>query len=282
VFEVRLREVRQLFDALDPLPFREKDLDADAEEYIIESVRERPSGTASALVIHLDQPTGLPDEGRVVGDAVRTYFARRSKLLRRDLHQKEPRMKGVNRRDALKAIAGTAGLTALSHSAADTANAKQSKNEGGGQMEIKIPESLKAEHDQLHEELVRATKAGGKTGEAAKAVAKVLHTHFVKEEEFAMPPLGLLRALADGPVTPEMAKVIELSDELKKELPSMLKEHEAIVATLQTLAEAATKENQPQAQHFAERLKEHAKMEEDVTYPAAILVGDYVKLKLGK
>jgi len=38
-------------------------------------------------VIHLDQPTGLPDEGRVVGDAVRTYFARRSKLLRRDLRR---------------------------------------------------------------------------------------------------------------------------------------------------------------------------------------------------
>jgi hypothetical protein len=87
VIEVRLREVRQLFDALDPSPFREKDLDADAEEYIVESVKERPSGAASALVIHLDQPTGLPDEGRVVSDAVRTYFARRSNLLRRDLRR---------------------------------------------------------------------------------------------------------------------------------------------------------------------------------------------------
>jgi hypothetical protein len=191
-------------------------------------------------------------------------------------------MKSVDRRRALKAIAGTAGLTALSHSAADAAEPKQPKKEGGRQIEIKIPESLKAEHDELHEELVRAMKAGGKTGEAAKAVAKVLHPHFVKEEELAMPPLGLLRALAYGPVRPEMEKVVELTDKLKKELPMMLKEHQAIVEALGTLAEAAKKENQPQARQFAEKLKQHAKTEEDVTYPAALLVGEYVKLKLSK
>ena len=38
-------------------------------------------------------------------------------------------------------------------------------------MNFKVPESLKLEHEDLHAELVRATKAGGKTGEAAKAVA---------------------------------------------------------------------------------------------------------------
>jgi hypothetical protein len=87
VIEVRLREVRQLFDALDPSPFREKDLDPDAEEYIVESLKELPSGSPCALVIHLDEPTGLPDEGRAVGDAVRVHFARRAEFLRRDLRR---------------------------------------------------------------------------------------------------------------------------------------------------------------------------------------------------
>jgi hypothetical protein len=87
VIEVRLREARQLFDALDPSPFREKDLDPDAEEYIVESARELPSGDPCALVIHLDQPTGLPDEERAVGDAVRVHFARRAGILRRDLRR---------------------------------------------------------------------------------------------------------------------------------------------------------------------------------------------------
>ncbi len=87
VIEVRLREVSQLFDVLDPSPFREKDLDADAEEYIVESLKEMPPNTACLLVIHLDQPPDLPDQGRSVGEAIRIHFARRAKLLRRDLHR---------------------------------------------------------------------------------------------------------------------------------------------------------------------------------------------------
>jgi hypothetical protein len=86
LIEMHLREVRQLFDAMDPSPFREKDLDPGAVEYIVESVKELPSRTPCALVIHLDQPTGLPDEARAIGDAIRDYFARRSQLRRRDLH----------------------------------------------------------------------------------------------------------------------------------------------------------------------------------------------------
>lgn len=46
---------------------------------------------------------------------------------------------------------------------------------------------LKLEHQELHANLVKATKAGGRAGDAAKAVARVLHVHFVKEEEFALP-----------------------------------------------------------------------------------------------
>jgi hypothetical protein len=51
---------------------------------------------------------------------------------------------------------------------------------------FEIPSALKAEHQELHGELVRATKAGGRTGEAAKAVAKLMHPHFVKEEEYCL------------------------------------------------------------------------------------------------
>ncbi len=87
LIEMHLREVRQLFDAMDPSPFREKDLDPDAEEYIAGSAEELPTRSPRTLVIHLDQPTGLPDESRAVGDAVREHFARRSRLRRRDLRR---------------------------------------------------------------------------------------------------------------------------------------------------------------------------------------------------
>jgi hypothetical protein len=42
-------------------------------------------------------------------------------------------------------------------------------------MKLSIPKPLKLEHEELHAELVTATKAGGRTGEAATAVAKALH-----------------------------------------------------------------------------------------------------------
>ena len=147
---------------------------------------------------------------------------------------------------------------------------------------IGIPQSLKTEHEELHSELAKATTAGGRAGEAAKEVARLLHPHFVKEEEYALPPLGLLRQLAEGTVTPEIAKVIAMTDRLKAELPEMLKEHKAIVAALETLAAAAKAENKPQHARFSEKLLLHAQTEEEVLYPASMLIGAYLKLTLGK
>jgi hypothetical protein len=148
--------------------------------------------------------------------------------------------------------------------------------------EIRIPRSLKTEHDELHSELAKAIAAGGRVGEAAKEVASLLHPHFVKEEEYALPQLGLLRTIAEGRVTPEMAQAIALADRLKAELPEMLKEHKAIVAALDKLANSAKAENKMSFVHFAEKLTLHAQTEEEVLYPASILIGDYLKLTLRK
>ncbi len=147
-------------------------------------------------------------------------------------------------------------------------------------MEFKIPQPLKEEHEELHSDLVKATKAGGKIGDAAKAVAGVLHPHFMKEEEYALPPLGLLIVLAEGKVAPEMRDVLTMTDKLKRELPQMLEEHKAIVGALENLREVAKKENKIEYAHFAEKLILHARTEEEVLYPAAILIGEYLKLKL--
>ena len=147
-------------------------------------------------------------------------------------------------------------------------------------MEFKIPQSLKAEHEELHAELAKATQEGSKIGEAAKAVAKVLHPHFVKEEEYALPPLGLLPRLATGEITPEMEDVLTMTDRLKAELPQMLAEHQAIVARLRDLADVAKAEEKMVYVHFTEKLILHAQTEEEVLYPAAILIGEYLKLGL--
>ena len=171
--------------------------------------------------------------------------------------------------------AGKAGAHADSH-----ADAPQTEPKGDRAMELKIPQSLKAEHEELHSELAKATTAGGRVGEAAKEVARRLHPHFVKEEENAMPPLGLLSLLAEGRITPDMTKVLPMTDKLKAQLPEMLKEHKAIVAALEGLISASKAENKPEFAHFAEKLILHAQTEEEVLYPASMLIGEYLKLIL--
>jgi hypothetical protein len=149
-------------------------------------------------------------------------------------------------------------------------------------MTAKIPELLKSEHKELHAELVRATKAGGKTGERAKTLEKLLHKHFAKEEEFALPPIGLIAALAQDKVDPKMRSVLAMTDHLKAELPTMLREHKAIVTVLKKLTATAKREKKPEHADFAEKLMLHAKMEEKVLYPCVMLIGEYLSLKLGR
>lgn len=166
----------------------------------------------------------------------------------------------------------TVGVTSLGA-------ARQHAEEKGRHTMFEIPAALKVEHEKLHADLSLATKLSGKTGQAAKAVAAVLHDHFLSEEEFAMPPLALLAPIAEGRVTPQMRSVIALTDRLKGDMPRMLSEHKAIVQALDELGRAAKAERHPEVSRFVEELTAHAHTEEQVFYPAAILVGEYLKLK---
>ena len=149
-------------------------------------------------------------------------------------------------------------------------------------MEHRIPASVQAEHEKLHAKLEKATKVKGSVGLAAKKVAKLLHPHFVKEEEYALPPLTILPQLAKGKVGPKMRHMIAMSDKLKANLPQMVKEHKEIVSVLNGLAAAAKRAKKPEQMLFSEKLILHARNEEEVLYPAAILVGEFLKLKLSK
>ncbi|HYK41013.1 MAG TPA: hemerythrin domain-containing protein [Thermoanaerobaculia bacterium] len=140
------------------------------------------------------------------------------------------------------------------------------------------PESLRFEHDELHDQLEKATRAGGATGDAARHVLEVVGPHVQLEEAFAIPPLTLLPALASGVVPDDVAEILEKSARLKEELPGMLADHQRIVAALKRLMQAAMEEKQAGFADFARKLILHAQMEEEVLYPAAIVVGDYVRL----
>lgn len=146
---------------------------------------------------------------------------------------------------------------------------------------LQIPNALQVEHQAIHEELVHATNSPGEVGVAARELAAVLHAHFVREEEIALPPLGLLAPLARGEFTPEMQAVLPLTGALRAELPRMLQEHEAVRAATRRLGEAARKAGDTAAQKLAMALTLHAQSEEEVFYPAALLVGEVVRARAG-
>jgi hypothetical protein len=165
---------------------------------------------------------------------------------------------------AVAAMAGRAGAQDHAHHPA-----------GGPQ----IPESMKVEHAAIHEGLERATKVPGAVGERARALAEVLHPHFVREEEIALPPLGLLAPLARGEFDPAMREVLPMTDALRAELPRMLEEHAVIAEAARTLERTAREAGNAEVEELARQLQLHARSEEELFYPAAVLVGDLVRAR---
>jgi hypothetical protein len=166
-------------------------------------------------------------------------------------------------------------LTAPQFSAAQS-GAKETSMETG---KLLIPKSVQAEHEEIHSTLVKATKAPGPVGIAAKELAEVLHPHFVREEQIALPPLGLLAPLAAGNHLPKnvVSEALAMTDSLRSELPRMLEEHKAIRAAVEKLRLAARTDHVPKYEKLAEQLALHAQTEEEVLYPAAVLVGDVIR-----
>lgn len=142
---------------------------------------------------------------------------------------------------------------------------------------MQTPQSLAAEHRELHEILARASKEGGELGRAAEGLEKALAPHFKREEEIATPPLGLLAKLARANATADMRAVLPMTDALERELPQMLREHEVIREAVTRFRAAAAKAGREEYVRFSDELAAHARQEEEILYPAAVLVGRYVK-----
>ena len=87
VIEVHVAELKQLFNAIDPSPFREKDLDPNAEEFIVNWARDVSRDAQLALLVYLDRPAGLPEEPAVLRAAIREFFSHRRKSSQQRLSQ---------------------------------------------------------------------------------------------------------------------------------------------------------------------------------------------------
>ena len=188
-----------------------------------------------------------------------------------------PRARRRLTRLALASIAGLASSAPVIVAQSTAARATPRMERTMNATQIRIPESMRMEHEEIHSELERITGMPGRIGAAARELAAVLHPHFVREEQIALPPLGLLEPLARGEFTPGMRAVLPMTDSLRTELPRMLEEHTAIRAATLRLRDAAQAERNVEVERFAATLAQHARSEEELFYPAAVLVGDVVR-----
>lgn len=85
--EVRVESISQLFDTLDPYPFPERDLDKDAEEYIVGWARELPRDAPISIVIHVSAAEAAKQDARTLTTALNRYFTYRTGIIVRDLNE---------------------------------------------------------------------------------------------------------------------------------------------------------------------------------------------------
>jgi hypothetical protein len=87
VIEVHVSELTQIFNSFDPSPFHEKDLDDDADEFIVGWAKELPRQKPLALRVHLDKPAVTPEMADALRDAVHSFYARCSTLTTQRLRE---------------------------------------------------------------------------------------------------------------------------------------------------------------------------------------------------
>lgn len=170
---------------------------------------------------------------------------------------------------AFSLLAPTAGF-------AQPSAARQPQAAPSGGADLRTPASIREEHREIHGMLERAARESGRVGATARALVATLDPHFRREEEIATPPLALLVPLSRGPVTPDMRRVLPMTRALERELPQMLAEHRRIGAARERFEIAARRAGRVEYVRLAETLARHAQQEEEILYPAAILVGRYV------
>lgn len=135
-----------------------------------------------------------------------------------------------------------------------------------------MPDSLRMEHEQLREDLEQAIRIGGRIGEAARVLQSLLRPHFRREDDNVFLGLGLLNSVAQGKVTPGMYELVVKAEQLKRELPEMLAEHNQIRRAVERLGQEATGEGRSKVAGFAATLLNHARRSKSCTPPPSCWV----------
>ena len=87
VIEIRIRELAQLFDSLDPSPFNERDLDSHAEDYIVSWARELPAEIPLRIVVYLPADKTRLAQEQGLASAFAHHFDYRRTVMQHELKE---------------------------------------------------------------------------------------------------------------------------------------------------------------------------------------------------
>lgn len=143
-----------------------------------------------------------------------------------------------------------------------------------------VPSSLKKTHTALLNQLHQFTLVKDSSTKVALKLEELMLHHFMEEEDYILPPLGILPALASGQVPTQTKEIIALSEKAKSQMNHMSAEHQLIITYIEELKQASKEENRPAIIAFEKDVSKHAVSEEEVYFPASILAGEFLKLKI--
>ena len=141
------------------------------------------------------------------------------------------------------------------------------------------PESLRVSHDEARAEFLRATTQGGRIAVAATRLSQICLPHFLREEKFVFPILGLLPELTRDSVRSEMAELLPLISNIDAKHDVLDNQHQSIHSAIGALLEASHREKNREFAEFAHKMLIHEKVEDEVIYPAVVVIGNYLREK---
>jgi hypothetical protein len=155
-------------------------------------------------------------------------------------------------------------------------------NKAAAQSDLQVPQSIRLQHQQIIDRLAALTKKKGPVAAAAQKAMDVLKGHYAREEQFVLPPLGLLPRLAKGEVSKDMEPAIAMAEKTKAALPDLQKDHVEITSLMNELIEVGKKHRDQELVRLATWIANQSLNDVEVAHPTAIFIGNYLRERLTK
>jgi hypothetical protein len=166
-------------------------------------------------------------------------------------------------------LAGVVAMPGLAQSQVSTTPAQH-----------QIPQSLQLQHTLTLEYLADLSHRSGPVGVEAGKLEALFKAHMAKENEYILPPLTLLPAIAAGKVTPDMKWAIPMSDRVKAEQEEIFRSHVAVVEQAMALEHAADNANDEVVRDWVRSALIDDMGDLELQEPMSALVGDLLRAKL--